>query len=80
MTRSGEAWILRKLPVSMPSERRFYEDSKDTGADGYVRTVFVGVRYALEMARELSAEVIVYHVVPMGEDWFVGLREAWPSA
>jgi nucleotide-binding universal stress UspA family protein len=30
----------------------------------------VGVRYALEMARELSAEVIVHHVVPMGEDWF----------
>jgi universal stress protein A len=30
----------------------------------------VGVRYALEMARELSAEIIVHHVVPMGEDWF----------
>jgi nucleotide-binding universal stress UspA family protein len=30
----------------------------------------VGVRYALEIAREVSAEVIVYHVVPMGEDWF----------
>ena len=29
----------------------------------------VGVRYALEMARELSAEVIVQHVVPVGDDW-----------
>ena len=29
----------------------------------------VGVRYALEMGRELSAEVIVYHAVPLGEDW-----------
>jgi nucleotide-binding universal stress UspA family protein len=29
----------------------------------------VGVRYAMEMARDLSAEVIVLHVVPVGEDW-----------
>lgn len=29
----------------------------------------VGVRYALEMARELSAEVILYHAVPLAEDW-----------
>lgn len=29
----------------------------------------IGVRYALEMARELSSEVILYHVVPLGEDW-----------
>ena len=30
----------------------------------------VGVRYALEMARETSAEVIVQYVVAMGEYWF----------
>lgn len=29
----------------------------------------VGVRYAMEMARDLSAEVIVLNVVPVGEDW-----------
>jgi universal stress protein A len=29
----------------------------------------IGVRYAMEMARDLSAEVIVLHVVPVGEDW-----------
>lgn len=28
----------------------------------------VGVRYAMELARELSADVIVYRVVPLGED------------
>jgi nucleotide-binding universal stress UspA family protein len=32
----------------------------------------VGVRYAVEMARELGAELIVFHVVPMSEDWFAG--------
>lgn len=37
----------------------------------------VGVRYALEMARELSAEVIVQHVVPVGEDW-VAPRQSGP--
>jgi len=36
----------------------------------------VGVRYALEMARELSAEVIIYHVVPLGEDWVPARPEA----
>jgi len=30
----------------------------------------VGLRYAMETAREHSAEVIVYLVVPIGEDWF----------
>jgi nucleotide-binding universal stress UspA family protein len=30
----------------------------------------LGVRYALEMAKELGAVVIVHHVVPIGEDWF----------
>jgi nucleotide-binding universal stress UspA family protein len=35
----------------------------------------VGVRYALEMAKELSAEVIVYHVVPVGGDWFSGYEK-----
>ena len=39
-----------------------------------------GVRYALEMARELGAETIVYYVVPMGEDLVRGLRETWPCA
>jgi nucleotide-binding universal stress UspA family protein len=38
----------------------------------------VGVRYALEMARELSAEVTVYYVVPMSEDWFAGYEKHGP--
>ena len=38
----------------------------------------LGVRYALEMARELSAEVIVYHVVPLGEDWFASHEQRGP--
>ena len=38
----------------------------------------LGVRYALEIARELSAEVILYHVVPLGEDWFAGHEQHGP--
>jgi nucleotide-binding universal stress UspA family protein len=38
----------------------------------------VGVRYALEMARELSAEVMVYYIVPMSEDWFAGYEKHGP--
>jgi nucleotide-binding universal stress UspA family protein len=29
----------------------------------------VGVRYALEMARDVSAEVVVYHAVDLGGQW-----------
>ena len=29
----------------------------------------LGVRYALEAAREVAAEVIVYHVIDFGSDW-----------
>ena len=29
----------------------------------------LGIRYALEMARDISAEVIVYHAVDVGGDW-----------
>jgi universal stress protein A len=29
----------------------------------------LGIRYALEMARDVSAEVIVYHVIDLGEEW-----------
>ena len=28
-----------------------------------------GIRYALEMARDTSAEVIVYHAIDVGEEW-----------
>jgi nucleotide-binding universal stress UspA family protein len=38
----------------------------------------VGVRYAFEMARELSAELVVFHVVPMSEDWFSGYEKHGP--
>lgn len=31
-----------------------------------------GVRYALELARENSAEVIVYHVIDVGDEWAEG--------
>ena len=37
-----------------------------------------GVRYALELAREQSAEIIVQHVIPMGEDWFCAHEEFSP--
>jgi nucleotide-binding universal stress UspA family protein len=29
----------------------------------------VGIRYALEMARDISAEVLVYHAIDVGEQW-----------
>ena len=29
----------------------------------------VGIRYALEMARDTSAEVIVYHAIEVGGEW-----------
>jgi nucleotide-binding universal stress UspA family protein len=29
----------------------------------------VGVRYALEMARDVNAEVIVYHAIDLGAEW-----------
>src|SRR6266508_1401383 len=29
----------------------------------------VGIRYALEMARDIGAEVIVYHAIDVGEHW-----------
>ena len=29
----------------------------------------LGIRYALEMARDVSAEVLVYHVIEVGADW-----------
>ncbi len=32
----------------------------------------LGVRYALEMARDFSAEVIVYHTIEVGGDWVDG--------
>jgi len=38
----------------------------------------VGLRYALNMARELNAEVIVQHVIPIGEDWFSEHQEFSP--
>ena len=28
-----------------------------------------GVRYALEMARDASAEVVVYHAIDVGGEW-----------
>lgn len=29
----------------------------------------VGIRYALEMARDSGAEVVVYHAIDLGEEW-----------
>ncbi len=29
----------------------------------------VGIRYALEMARDVSAEVVVYHAIEVGGEW-----------
>ena len=38
----------------------------------------LGLRYALELAREQSAEIIVLHVVPIGEDWLSTRPESTP--
>ena len=38
----------------------------------------LGVRYALEMARELDAEITIYYVIPMAEDWFSGHERPGP--
>ncbi|MBI3059520.1 MAG: universal stress protein, partial [Deltaproteobacteria bacterium] len=35
----------------------------------------VGVRYALEMAESLGAEVIIYHVVGIAEEWLASHDE-----
>lgn len=29
----------------------------------------VGIRYAFEMARDVSAKVVVYHAIDVGGDW-----------
>ena len=38
----------------------------------------LGVRYALELAREQSAEIIVLHVIPISEDWLSTREQASP--
>src|SRR3972149_10600865 len=38
----------------------------------------LGLRYALELAREQSAEIIVLHVIPIGEDWLSTREESTP--
>jgi nucleotide-binding universal stress UspA family protein len=38
----------------------------------------LGVKHALEMAKDLSAEVVVYYAVPLGEDWFAGYEKHGP--
>lgn len=38
----------------------------------------LGIRYALELAREQSAEIIVLHVIPIGEDWLSTREESTP--
>jgi len=38
----------------------------------------LGLRYALELAREQSAEIIVLHVIPIGEDWLSTREESAP--
>ncbi len=37
-----------------------------------------GLRYALDMARSLNAEVIILHVVAVGDDWFAEHGEFAP--
>ena len=39
----------------------------------------LGLRYALELAREQSAEIIVAHVIPIGEDWLSTREESTPT-
>jgi len=38
----------------------------------------LGLRYALELAREQSAEIVVLHVIPIGEDWLSTREESTP--
>ena len=38
----------------------------------------LGLRYALELAREQSAGITVLHVVPIGEDWVSTREESTP--
>jgi len=38
----------------------------------------LGLRYALELAREQSAEIIVLHVIPISEDWLSTREESTP--
>ena len=38
----------------------------------------LGLRYALKMAREQNAEIIVLHVIPIGEDWLPTRKESIP--
>lgn len=38
----------------------------------------LGIRYALELAREQSAEIVVLHVIPIGEDWLSTREESSP--
>lgn len=37
-----------------------------------------GLRYALDMARSLNAEVIILHVIAVGDDWFSAHGELSP--
>lgn len=37
-----------------------------------------GLRYALELAREQSAEIVVLHVIPVSEGWFSSREENGP--
>lgn len=37
-----------------------------------------GLRYAFELAREQSAEVIVAHIIPIGEDWLPTRADSTP--
>ena len=39
----------------------------------------LGIRYALETARDISAEVIVYHAVDVGTEWKTMRTELRPS-
>jgi nucleotide-binding universal stress UspA family protein len=38
----------------------------------------LGIRFALEMARDTSAEVIVYHAIDVGEEWKTVRRDLAP--
>lgn len=38
----------------------------------------LGIRYALELARDTSAEVIIYHSIDFGDEWSAPKRQAVP--
>jgi nucleotide-binding universal stress UspA family protein len=76
-----KARILRKYPGkygSGPKEVHMKKFTKIIAPTDLSELSCLGLRYALELAREQSAEIIVLHVIPIGEDWLSTREESAP--